>query len=251
MKIEQDVMVELSKLEARGNQVWMAQMDRALYLKVNKVLEALGGKWNRGKKSHLFDGDAPSLIDAAIVLGEVTTKRDINFFPTPQPLAARLVEEAGVSGGMLCLEPSAGTGRIAWEMLQRGAKVTCVERDQKMREKLAADGYDTSSVDDFLVYGDPLRAGNFDAIIMNPPFNKVGLGNGLDHAQHAYRLLRGGGILKCVLPSGVTFREDSRHKDFRSWVRQLDSSIDDLPRGSFKSSGTDVNTCVVTIRKAA
>ncbi len=249
MKIEREVMEVLSTLSTNGNHVRMSQMDRALYVKVNKVLEALGGKWNRGQKAHIFSDDAASLIDAAIVLGEVTTSREINFFPTPQALAAQLVEEAEISGGMVCLEPSAGTGRIVREMVMHGAKVTCVERDPEMRKKLVADGYDVSSVDDFLAYGDPLREGTFDAIIMNPPFNKVGLGDGIDHARHAYRLLRSGGILKCVLPSGITFRQDQRHTQFRAWVKSLDGTISELPPLTFRSSGTNVNTVVVTLIK--
>ena len=39
--------------------VIVQQLDRNDYVKVNKALEALGGKWNRKAKAHLFDEDPP------------------------------------------------------------------------------------------------------------------------------------------------------------------------------------------------
>ena len=70
------------------------QLDRATYAQVNKVLEALGGKWNRAQKAHLFDGDPNEAVAAAIASGEaVEWTREFQFFETPAPLADRMVEE--------------------------------------------------------------------------------------------------------------------------------------------------------------
>ena len=50
---------------------------------------------------------------------ETTTARD--FFPTPAPLADRLVELAGIKPGAVVLEPSAGGGNIVAAVLEAGA----------------------------------------------------------------------------------------------------------------------------------
>lgn len=84
MKISDDVLGVLAMLAIDGSFVRIEQtLDRKLYLKVNKVLEACGGQWDRQAKAHLFDGDATARIDYAITTGEVTTDQDLGFFPTP------------------------------------------------------------------------------------------------------------------------------------------------------------------------
>ena len=39
------------------------RLDRKVYLEVNKVLECLGGKWDRKSKSHIFESDISDRID--------------------------------------------------------------------------------------------------------------------------------------------------------------------------------------------
>lgn len=76
------------------------QLDRKLYVKVDKVLKALGGKWNRSLVCHVFDGDSATLIAWALARGgAVDEKRTFEAFDTPPELAARLVEMAGVRPG--------------------------------------------------------------------------------------------------------------------------------------------------------
>lgn len=253
MKIDQTVMTVLSTVECSGNRaVIVDQLDRKLYAKVNEVLVALGGKWNRSAKAHVFASDAMERIDEAILMGEVTTHADIGFFPTPPALAAELVRMAKVGPGMFCLEPSAGTGNIAKAMRAVGGSVRVFERDPKMCVALEEAGFGGFPCDDFMgVYKLTFDVGNFDRIVMNPPFCKVGLGDHLDHAQLAYRLLVDGGILVCVLPNGVQFRGDRRHTKFREWVQEIGGQITDLPALSFRASGTDVNTCVLFVQKRA
>lgn len=55
MKIADDVLTELSAAAIDGNQLFLTdRMDRSLYQRVNKVIEAAGGKWNRKAKCHVF-----------------------------------------------------------------------------------------------------------------------------------------------------------------------------------------------------
>lgn len=253
MNISPEVLVVLSTVECNGNRaVLTGQLDRKLYVKTNDVLVALGGKWDKKAKAHLFDGDAAERIDEAIVLGEVTTHKDIGFFPTPPALAKELVRMAKVGPGMVCLEPSAGTGNIVRALVAAGGRVIAVERDQKMRQGLVREFpkvCDVGPQDDFM----DLRISNIflkvDRIVMNPPFCRVGAGDHLDHAQLAYQLLKPGGVEVCVLPSSVLFREDKKHTAFRAWVAEIGGTLTALPALSFRPSGTDVNTCVLFVEK--
>lgn len=257
MKIEQDVMEVLSDLTFDGDKARIEkQLDRKVYLKVNKVLSALGGKWTRKVKAHVFPADAAGIIDAAIVAGEVTTKREMGFFPTPSPLARQLVEMADVQPDHICLEPSAGRGRIIDAMMERRPKlVVAVERDEKMREMLRDDYGGALAVllcSDFMDVRAPREKvegfSGYDRVVMNPPFLRSGKGDHLDHVRHAYGLLSDDGVLVSVLPNGVVFRQDRRHREFREWVNER-GTIRDLPPLSFRESGTDVHTCVVRLER--
>lgn len=67
------------------------QLDRKLYGRTNKVLEA-GGKWNRKAKAHIFPGDATARVDEILLTGSVEVPKDeFNFFPTPPEIVRRLV----------------------------------------------------------------------------------------------------------------------------------------------------------------
>lgn len=263
MKISQDVLAVISSLEIHppvrplaGYAVKMRKLERKLYLDVNKVLEALGGKWERSAQSHIFDGDPTARIELVLVTGEVTTAKDIGFFPTPVALARQLVEMAEVRPGMTCLEPSAGTGRIVDALLAVGASVVAIERDDKMRQALTNRAMDqpfphqlwVASLERDFMHA-TLAQNHFDRVVMNPPFIKCGEGDHIDHVRHAFGMLKPGGILVAVLPAGVWFRQDKRHAAFRAWLEDSNHiyGLNSLPEGSFKESGTMVNTYVLKV----
>lgn len=57
MNIDSKVLDVLGNSTMDGNSLKLTgQLDRSLYVAVNKVLELAGGKWNRKSQSHLFDG---------------------------------------------------------------------------------------------------------------------------------------------------------------------------------------------------
>lgn len=264
MQVSTEVLQVLSGLEFGPTSVRIvAQLDRKLYVKANEVLEAAGGKWNRKAKAHLFTENPSARIDEIILTGEVTTHRDLGFFPTPEGLARELVDFAEVKAGHYCLEPSAGTGALAVPMLERGATVLCVERDPGRRlGLLGLVGYPryivASFIDDFLDFPHveasrvPVTLPKvFDRVVMNPPFLACGRGDHLDHVRHAFTLLAPGGILVSVLPAGVEFREDARHRIFRNWFDTYPSEVRKLPDDSFKVSGTGVRTIALKVQKDA
>ena len=65
----------LQHLQCTDNRVVItAQLDRSDYKELNKVLEGLGGKWNRKEKAHIFPENAAAIIQDAFT-GE--TKPDL------------------------------------------------------------------------------------------------------------------------------------------------------------------------------
>lgn len=172
---------------------------------------------------------------------------DPNFFPTPQKLAERLCEMAGVQKGDRVLEPSAGSGAIAKAVLATGASVDCYELQWHLVEELQAIGSDHIDVAqaNFLEINPDLTE-KYSAIVMNPPFCR---GQDVAHIQHAFKFLSPGGVLVSVASSGVKFRSDKRTTQFREWLKSVGGTIEDLPEKSFAESGTEVNTVVVRIAK--
>ncbi len=249
MQVPQNVLVVLSTMRFEGTLAFLnaGQLDRKLYVRVDETLQAAGGKWNRSKKAHVFDCDAEEAIDRVITTGEVTTKQDLGFFPTPIALAERMVEEADIQPGDRVLEPSAGTGRIVNALLARTKNVVAVERDLKMRKALALLNCSVSGIEDFLDFSD-ITQGGFDHVVMNPPFCRVGKGDHIAHVIHAFSLLRSGGVLVSILPSSVMFRDDKKHFAFRTFVEKH-GHLGELPPLSFRASGTDVNTCFAKMVK--
>ena len=254
MNIDSTVLDVLSNAIMSGNSLKLTgQLDRPLYVAVNKVLEAAGGKWNRKAQSHVFDGDAAEIMDTIILTGNVTNKKqELGYFPTPPAVVKRLLELAHIEQGMLVLEPSAGQGAIAVEAAKLGAIVHCFEIDQDNSTELASRLFAVSpeynvSHDDFMTI-DPKKA-NFrgdlyDRVLMNPPFAKQ---NDIRHVMHALRFLAPGGRLVSVMASGVTFRTNHLTENFREALKALNGTIEPLPENAFAESGTNVNTVIVTM----
>lgn len=266
MKIKDEVATVLSNaVSCEGHLVRItgARLDPQHYRAVNQVLEALGGKWQRGTKkvpgAHHFPvgTDAQALLDQALTLGEVTTKQELGFFETPPELARRLVEmaQSGVEGAapdgmLLALEPSAGSGNLVRALIKAGFIVGWAEIDAGRWSDLhspSTPGQFAYHCGDFLLITPDQGMKDVDVVCMNPPFCKVGLGDHLDHVRHAFTFLRPGGVLVSVLPVSIKWREDRRYREFRTWYQGLGGEVTDLPDGSFKAGGTMVRTCVLRV----
>lgn len=166
------------------------------------------------------------------------------FFPTPPDLAAQLVEEAQIHPGMTVLEPSAGSGALA-DAIRAAcpeAQIDCFEINLTLRHILELKGYSLAGYD-FMTED---HADRYDRIVMNPPFE--GLADA-DHVMRAYDLLKPGGLLVSVMSASPFFRTDAKATGFMAWLESHTYSADRLPEGSFKTSGTGVNTYLVVIVK--
>lgn len=244
MKIEDDVLAVLSRAEAAGNAVTLTgQLDRKLYERTNKALEAAGGKWSRKAKAHLFEADAADRIEQMLATGSIEVPKDeFNFFPSPPAVVARLLALADIRPGMRVLEPSAGKGAIAYACADAGAAVDCYELMEANFVALAGDARlgPVRHMDFLAQAAEP----SYDRVVMNPPFLKQ---LDIKHVLHALKFVKPGGLLVSVMASSVTFRDNKLTQDFRDLVRARGGDIEALPDGSFKASGTNVNTVIVTI----
>ena len=247
------VLAVLSDAACDGTTVRLTrQLDRALYVEVNKVLEALGGTWQRRAKAHVFDVDAAARIEQAILSGSYAPLNALEFFRTPDTLAHRVVALAGLHPGQWVLEPSAGDGALV-QAITRATDTdalvlhVCEVHDDR-RAHLEAAGLEVVAAD-FLafegvcgIYGPR----HYDRIVMNPPFSRA---QDVQHVTHAWNLLARGGRLVAIMSAGVRFRQDARYANFRTQLEIVGGQIIDNPPDAFKASGSSVNTVTVVLDK--
>jgi protein-L-isoaspartate O-methyltransferase len=167
------------------------------------------------------------------------------LFPTPDLVAARMVELADIRPGHRVLEPSAGTGSLL-RALPDEADALAVEINPSLCDALrhAFNPRDDAGkatganviCDDFLECRSGM--GTFDRIVMNPPF-----ANGADikHILHARTFLKPGGRLVAICADGPRQRQKLQPISW-DWIP--------LPEGTFKDQGTDVRTAMIVIDAA-
>jgi hypothetical protein len=160
------------------------------------------------------------------------------LFPTPPEIARRVVELAGIEPGHTVLEPSAGTGSLVRAVREScdGADVTAVEVHPRLAAGLAGllagSGVMLRNADFLTLNGE---LGQFDRIVMNPPFAD---GADVRHVEHARTKLKPGGRLVSVVANGPRQR---------AGLGPIASEWIDLPAGSFKEQGTSVNVAIVVL----
>ena len=251
--IPQDVLKVLSTVEIEGTNVKITgQLDRKLYLLVNEVLDRIGGKWNRKAKAHVFSEDPTDKLNAVIECGVLEPKVKTGYFPTPPALVARMIELAELDRKHMILEPSAGQGHISDAICKtlniHTNEITVCETLQKNIEILENKGYRVNPYD-FFKLETPCLVNNtkFDRILMNPPFEAQA---DIVHVTTAFSLLADGGVLAAIMSSGVMFRENKKTIMFRENIlNKYGVLVEDNPEGSFKESGTMVNTVMVKLVK--
>lgn len=244
-RIESHILSILERADVEGNALRLTgQLDRKSYVAVNDVLEAVGGKWNKKAKAHIFECDANDALEQILLTGEVVTKKTIQqefgFFPTPSEIAHDAVRAARIEPGMLVLEPSAGHGALAEIARSAGGKVHCFEL---LIENVAE--LEKRSL--HVIAGDFLEQPSealYDRVVMNPPFAKQA---DIKHVLHALKFVKPGGRLVAIMSNGSTFRNDRRTAEFNALVESLGGTVTRLPDGAFKASGTMVNTILVVL----
>lgn len=237
----------------------IVMVDRKLYEEVDRVLQSLGGKWDRRAKGHVFPegADVAGLVEGVIATGDFSCRKTadqlLGFFQTPATLATELAAEVAARVGPddAVLEPSAGEGRLAIALTLAGVgfdQIVCIEIDQARAEKLRGLGFFAYGWN-FLEMAKPTAHG-YRAILMNPPFNR---GADVHHVARALDWLeastafRGGGCLRAIMGAGITFRQDRATRNLRARLEALGATITHLPDGTFAPEGTNVRAVVVRL----
>ncbi|HEY8095838.1 MAG TPA: DUF3560 domain-containing protein [Methylobacter sp.] len=166
------------------------------------------------------------------------------LFETSDMLAEEMIDIADIQPGMSICEPSAGTGKILRRIMQaaNGSTIrTAVEINSHLcailrRIDPGAHVFNT----DFLTFPESsATVQKYDRIIMNPPF-----ANAIDiqHIKHAHGLLAENGKVIAICAAGPRQRAA-----LQALIDECGGYWKDLPAGSFKESGTAVNTALVVI----
>ncbi|QDV48479.1 DNA methyltransferase family protein [Gimesia fumaroli] len=168
------------------------------------------------------------------------------FFPTPRSVISRMLELADIPPEARILEPSAGKGDIL-DMLREhcpDARLTAIELNGTLFDVLAAKGHSVER-GNFLEH-----QGEYDRIVMNPPFEK---GADMEHVRHAFDLLAPNGKLVAIMSEGPFFRNDTQATEFRNWLDEVGGDSEQLSEDAFNSSEafrkTGVRTRIVTIAR--
>jgi protein-L-isoaspartate O-methyltransferase len=180
----------------------------------------------------------PTIYDAMkdTLKAGVQTVTAPQLFPTPAPIAARMVELAEIEDGHRILEPSGGTGRIllAIQAAAPGAELVAVEIKAHLADVIRSAYRVPTFCQDFLECNGEL--GTFDRIVMNPPFQNAA---DITHILHARTMLKPGGRLVALCANGP--RQQAQ-------LQPLAEHWEALPAGSFAESGTGVNVALLTLR---
>lgn len=154
--------------------------------------------------------------------------KDLQYYPTPQAVIDRVLSDIYVKDKNV-LEPSCGDGRIMEAIIREGGRAYGIEVDAKRCEEARAKGLNVMQHNFLRTVARP----DFDLVIMNPPF----YGKHYEkHVRHALKFLEEGGGLIAILP--ITARYDHKLLD------DLNGRWFDLPIGSFRESGTNINTTI-------
>lgn len=239
--------------------LWFTRDD--LVEQVNKILAKHYGEV-------LGDGMTKEDDPLAPENAKTTPARYFGFYPTPDDVAKRVEQAAGVlqsakSPRLRILEPSAGTGNLARRCIKRfdlkdwghyaeryrdeyrwDNQVDCIEIQPHLSDQLRADGiYNRVTCADFLkVTPDPV----YDRVVMNPPFDRE---RDIDHVMHALKFLKPDGCLVAIMSAGTEFRETRKSIAFRELMEKMNAVWEDLPPGSFAEVGTYVNTLIMRVWK--
>jgi predicted RNA methylase len=255
-KIADDVLAVLADCGVSGNMLTLpGELDRKLYLRVNDVLEQIGGKWNRKLRVHVFDGvtDLSERLEGLAATGEFVHLDDHGCFYTPDDLADYVIAAAELRPHMSVLEPSAGRGALSSRAIHEVFDPACVFTVELLPENAAHLRSSRVIGGDHVLEGDFLKLDptkfqdelKFDRVVMNPPFAKQA---DAKHVLHAWKFVKPGGRLVAIMSAGVAFRTTAHYRAVQELVERH-GRVDRNPEGSFKSVGTNVNTVTVVLDK--
>lgn len=215
------------------------------YSKYKKMMEDMGGQWSRNKEAFVFKHSPAEKIAETIEAGSFKKDYNLGYFPTQGEIAKSIVKGLDLQDGDRVLEPSIGQGHLADEIKRQYPGVVLKGFE------LNPDNYDISVENHDVEFGnflekDPEDFEPFDAIIMNPPFEKK---QDIDHVMHAFKFLKPGGQFRAIMSAGPLKNVDKKSVSFREFLESIGGSMIRNEEGSFKQSGTMVETISVSFKK--
>lgn len=222
------------------------QFNKKSYAEAKKWIEEAGGSWQGGKvQGFTFPFNADRVFSILHEGKRCNLQQDFQFFATPPEVADWLVMLAGgVHEDEKVLEPSAGTGAII-DAIHRSCKdlvVDCFELMPENKELLSKKSNINILGDDFTTYD----LGLYDKIIANPPFSK---NQDIRHVRRMYEHLNNGGTVAAIMSCHWKIASEKECTDFRKWLKDVHAKVCDIEEGSFKQSGTGIETTAVIIQK--
>lgn len=222
------------------------QFNKKSYAEAKKWIEEAGGSWQGGKvQGFTFPFNAERVFNILHEGKRCNLQQEFQFFATPPEVADWLVMLAGgVHEDEKVLEPSAGTGAII-DAIHRSCNdlvVDCFELMPENKELLSKKSNINILGDDFTTYD----LGLYDKIIANPPFSK---NQDIRHIKRMYEHLNNGGTVAAIMSCHWKIASEKECADFREWLKDVHAKICDIEEGSFKQSGTGIETTAVIIQK--
>lgn len=133
------------------------------------------------------------------------------------------------------LEPSAGLGRLFPPLKKRLHDIVAVELTAECSSELYRQHPDVKLYQRDFLQCNPSELGEFDRVVMNPPFH---LRSDIQHIKHALTFLRPGGVL-VALCLDTPHREKALRGKSNFWKK--------IPAGTFRAEGTNVATVLMRI----
>lgn len=155
-----------------------------------------------------------------------------DFYPTPEALAARMVDMVDTQRVHFVLEPSAGKGDLVEKIKNKmryygysnitgkhgsDVEIDCIEKDGNLQNLLKGAGK-RLIFDDFLKFETFKK---YDLILMNPPFSE-----GDKHLLKALEMMKNGGQVVCLLNAETLKNPYSNtRRELTQKLEQLDAEI--------------------------
>lgn len=246
---DEEILTILAGMTFKDNLAYLncGDLDRTEYLKIDKVLKTLKGKWVGGKtQAHKFPYNPEPVIKAVVKSGQLPTN-SLDYFYTPDSVINEMFEFIErIPEDSRVLEPSAGTGHIARRLLERWPSINLdmVELDPLNLSML--DGIRGNIISGNFLEFNP--AYEYDLIVMNPPFNGDS-GDYIDHINHAFEFLRNGGQLVSVVPGDYkNWQKNKRARVFFEKLCDNDVMWFELEGGEF--ADTNIKCSIISLHKS-
>lgn len=241
--MNKELIEDLLACEVVNNVVKLPTTQLNNYAELKKVLTKACGKYKRN--TFVFPMDAKPVINSLVSGETIDFKKEFQFFPTPSSVAEEMTNEI-LGYPKTMLEPSAGHGSLidAVRKIRPEIKVDAVELSVLNFNVLKEKYTDVNLFNcDFLGHETSKK---YDLIIANPPFNK---NQDIDHFYKMYKLLNEGGQLITIMSTSWTFGQQKKQSGFREFIEEIGADVRSNENGAFKSSGTMVNSVMVTACK--